>query len=154
MLLFEIFVTGTPKKMLLGFNTRISKFDYLGNDFIIRILELIPEKNVTIKELSEKMFIPNTNKRGFIVLPIDFKGVYNVDPNINDKLNDLNAEYCNVRLQVEAPNGQSLSAVFSEWRPQRNSPIEFYGNSFYIIPNLWKRILKTANEFLQKNLKS
>ena len=153
-LLFEIFVTGTSEKMLLGFNTRISKFDYLADDFIIRIIELVPEKDVTIKELSKEMFIPNTNKRGFIVLPIDFEGKYNVDPNINDKLNDLNSEYCNVHLQVDAPNGQSLSAVFSEWRPQRNSPIEFDGDSFYILPDLWKRILKTANEFLQQNMKS
>jgi len=150
----EIFITGDPEKMLIGLNTRISKFDYLEDAFIIRVNELVPEKSVPIKENINEIYIPKSEKRGFIVLPIDFEGEYKIDVNINDKLNDLNAEYCNIHLQVAAENGNNLSAVFSQWRPMRNSPVEVSDSGYLIIPELWKDILTKANTFLKDNLSS
>lgn len=150
-LFLEIFISGPPEKMLIGLNTRIAKFDYLDDDFIIRIMHLMPEEGKPVEELNEKMHIPMVENRGSIMPPIDFVGEYVIDEDKLKKLPDFNAEFSNIHLQVDAENGQHLSAVFTEWRPKRNSPIEFNGNDFFITPDLWKKILIQANDFLKGN---
>ncbi len=153
LLFLELYIKGTPEGILIGINTRIAKFDYLNDDFVIRVMQLMPEKNKSIEEFNKIMHIPRVENRGFIILPIDYLGEYVIDEDALRELPDFNAEHTNIHLQVDAENGQHLSAVFSQWRPKRNSPVEFDGNSFFITPKLWGEILSTADEFLRSNTK-
>lgn len=154
----QIFVIASKDGIQLGINTRFVKVDYKDDYMIIRVVHLIPEENPEVIEFQNNFTVPDTNNRGYIILPTDKIlpiGSQKIDPSVFKNLPDLNAEYCGVQLNVIAKNGNSLENVFAEWKPQRNSPIKFSndGKNILITSDFFTKIMKKAQEFIDENEK-
>lgn len=143
--------------ILLGMNTRMTKFDYIGEYLFIRVFDMSPEEiqEPEINSEGDTIFKCKTHeKRGFIIPPVD-KSIGEIQDEKFDfsKLPDFNATYLGVNLEVSAENKQDLSLCFTSWRPKRNVPIVFDGESFYWKPELFTQMKVSAHEFLQANKK-
>ncbi len=138
------------KEALIGMNTRFVKVDYVDENLFIRVVHLKPDQKTPFKDYKNKLYIPSSDNRMYIVLPLDHTGEEDFSSQIS-RLPDMKAKYCGVQVNIVAPNGKSLTSTFVEWSPTRDIPIQITKNEINYAPKFWQKILNTAHEFIQDN---